>query len=55
MTWEAWAVLIWFAGNLLISVACVGRRYTLTPAGAVFSLFAYTFLGWCVLRLAGVA
>jgi hypothetical protein len=54
MTWEAWVLLVWFAFNLIVNVAFVGRSIKLTPSGAVFSMINYTFLGWCVLRLADV-
>ncbi len=46
---QHWVIVIWFAVNLLLNVALVGRDHRFTVAGAVVALFAYPSLVWLLI------
>lgn len=54
MSWQAWVLIVWFAGNCLYKVylGATGGSIEFTPAMAVSSPIEYAFLTYCVVSLA---
>ena len=54
VSWQAWVLIAWFAGNCLYKVylGATGGSVEFTPAMAVSSPIEYAFLTYCVVSLA---